>query len=53
MSLFCGPPRPSRSHILLKGDDDVERITELMVEIGERVQAEGDQERLGSVKSTY
>lgn len=33
--------RVRASHILIKGDDDIERITELMVEIGERVQAEG------------
>ena len=34
--------RVRASHILIKGDDDVETIAKLMGEIGERVQAEPD-----------
>ena len=40
--------RVRASHILCKGDDDVEQITELLGEIGQRVQSEGT-ERLGAI----
>lgn len=39
--------RVRASHILIKGDDDVETITQLMGELGTRVEAEPD--RLGSI----
>lgn len=39
--------RVRASHILVKGDDDVEKIARLMGEIGERVQREPD--RLGPI----